>query len=268
VHIIVIAILSKKHAILIGEPGLAKTAILKALIKHISGFKLFDFQMTPGTNINELMSEHTSNKMGIDNCDIAIIDEFFKGPHSTLNSLLAIMNERVIYTPEPRKIPLLSLFATSNEKPDKSSDLNLLPLYDRFLFRKEILPISDKDNFKKLLQTNDEYNFRNISLSAEDVNILIQNYKDVHIPNDIFDVLYSIREGLKNKQVSVSDRRWKEIITIIKVNAFINKRNCVLPVDIKALESSLWTFYSDIRAVRNIVNRELVKYSTQSCLKT
>lgn len=261
VHTIILAILSKKHSILIGEPGLAKTAILKALVKHISGFRLFDFQMTPGTDISELMSKNTDNKKGIDNCDIALIDEFFKGPHATLNSLLAIMNERIIYTPEPCKIPLLSLFATSNEKPDKSSDVNLLPLYDRFLFRKEILPINNKDNFKKLLKINGEYDSGSIRLNIEDVNLLIQNYKDVHIPDDIFNALYSIREGLRNKQVSVSDRRWKEIITVIKVNAFINKRNCVLPVDIKALESSLWTYYSDIRAVRNIINKELIKYA-------
>lgn len=257
VDIIILAILSKKHSILIGEPGLAKTAILKALVKHIGGLKLFDFQMTPGTGINDLMSKNAKNKMGIDNCDIALIDEFFKGPHTTLNSLLAIMNERVIYAPEPRKIPLLSLFATSNEKPDKSSDSNLLPLYDRFLFRKEILPINEKDNFKKLLEIKGEYDFKNIRLNINDINLLIQNSENVYISDDIFNILYLIREGLRNKQVIVSDRRWREIIKIIKVNAFLNERNYARQEDVKALESSLWTYYSDIRAVRNIIKREL-----------
>ena len=260
INIIILAILSKKHSILIGEPGLAKTAILKALVKHLGGLKLFDFQMTPGTGINDLMSKNTKNKIGIDNCDIALIDEFFKGPHSTLNSLLAIMNERVIYTPEPHKIPLLSLFATSNERPDKSSNSNLLPLYDRFLFRKEILPINEKDNFKKLLAIKGDYNFQNIGLTLEDINLLIQDSDNVHISDDIFNVLYAIREGLRNKQVVVSDRRWRGIIKIIKVNAFLNERNCVKPEDIKALESSLWTYYSDIRAVRNVIKKELCNF--------
>lgn len=260
INIIILAILSKKHSILIGEPGLAKTAILKALVKHLWGLKLFDFQMTQGTNINDLMSKNTKNKIGIDNCDIALIDEFFKGPHSTLNSLLAIMNERVAYMPEPHKIPLLSLFATSNERPDKSSDSNLLPLYDRFLFRKEILPINGKDNFKKLLSIKEDYNFQNIKLNLEDINLLIQDSDNVHISDDIFNVLYRIREGLRNKQVVVSDRRWRGIIKIIKVNAFLNGRSCVKPEDIKALESSLWTYYSDIRAVRNIIRKELCNF--------
>jgi MoxR-like ATPase len=255
VDIIILAILSKKHSILIGEPGLAKTAILKALAKHIHGLKLFDFQMTPATDINDLLSKNTKNKIGIDNCDIALIDEFFKGPHHTLNSLLAIMNERVIYAPEPHKIPLISLFATSNEKPDKSSNENLLPLYDRFLFRKEILPINEKGNFKKLLEIQDDYDFQNIGLNLVDINLLTIAAGGVYFSDDIFNVLYEIREELKNKQVIVSDRRWKEVIRIIKVNAFLNGRDFVKTEDIKILESSLWTYYSDIRAVKNIIKR-------------
>ncbi len=255
VNIIISAIISKKHSILIGEPGLAKTAILKALTKHVRGLKLFDFQMTPATDINDLLSKNTKNKRGIDNCDIALIDEFFKGPHAALNSLLAIMNERVIYAPEPRKIPLISLFATSNERPDKSSDSNLLPLYDRFLFRKEILPISEKDNFKKLLEMQGNYNFQNIRLNLDDINILTVAADGVRLSDEIFNVLYKVREELKNKQVIVSDRRWKEVIRIIKVNAFLNGRDFVKTEDIKILESSLWTYYSDIRAVKNIIKR-------------
>ncbi len=255
VDIIISAILSKKHSILIGEPGLAKTAILKALTKHVRGLKLFDFQMTPAADVNDLLSKNTKNKRGIDNCDIALIDEFFKGPHSTLNSLLAIMNERIIYAPEPRKIPLISLFATSNEKPDKSSNSNLLPLYDRFLFRKEILPINEKGNFKKLLEIQNDYNFKNMRLNLDDINLLTRASGSVYFSDEIFNVLYEIREELKNKQVTVSDRRWKEVIRIIKVNAFLNGRDFVKTEDIKILESSLWTYYSDIRAVKNIIKR-------------
>lgn len=264
IEMIVLSILSKKHTILIGEPGLAKTAILKALVRHIGGLRLFDFQMTPVTSMNELMSGNNGNNTGIDNCDIALIDEFFKGPHATLNSLLAIMNERMIYAPAPRKIPLLSLFATSNEKPDKSSDSNLLPLYDRFLFRKEILPINEKDNFRRLLKIENEYNDNNIKLKSEEIYFLIQNSQNVCIEDYIYNTLYSIREGLRNKQVIVSDRRWREIMEIIKVNAFLNMKKFARQADIKIIESSLWTYYSDIRAVKNIMRRELISIGQYS----
>ena len=262
VDMIVLSVISGKHSILIGGPGLAKTAVLKALACRVKGLRFFDFQMTPTTKIEELVSNRSQNRIGIDNCDIALIDEFFKGPHSTLNSLLSIMNERIIYAPEPRRIPLISLFAASNERPDKSSDSNLLPLYDRFLFRMEILPVKDGKNFKRLLELK-EKDFFNENQTAEnflekkDIEILSEAAETVDIGAEIFDCLHKIREELKSKQVFVSDRRWRETVKILKTNAVLNKRSYVAKEDIKMLEPSLWTYYSDIRAVKNILGREL-----------
>ncbi|MDA8053538.1 MAG: MoxR family ATPase [Deltaproteobacteria bacterium] len=262
VDMIILSVISKKHSILIGGPGLAKTAVLKALAYRVKGLRFFDFQMTPATKIEELISNRPQNKTGIDNCDIALIDEFFKGSHSTLNSLLSIMNERIIYSPEPRRIPLISLFAASNERPDKSSDSNLLPLYDRFLFRMEILAVKDGKNFKRLLELKekDDSNGNNSGetlLSKEDIEILSSEAETVEIGGEIFDCLYKIREELKNKQVTVSDRRWRETVKILKTNAVLNRRSYVVKEDIRMLEPSLWTYYSDIRAVKNILGREL-----------
>ncbi len=275
VDMIVLSVISGKHSILIGGPGLAKTAVLKALAGRIKGLKFFDFQMTPATKIEELLScegigdsrSRNKNKIGIDNCDIALIDEFFKGHHSTLNSLLSIMNERIFYNgnSEHVKIPLISLFASSNERPDKSSDSNLLPLYDRFLFRMEILPVRSEENFKKLLGIKDgdiekceisKYG-KEVFLQREDINILNKKAENVEINDEILNKMYLIREELKNKQVIVSDRRWRETVKILKTAAVLNKRSYVAAEDLKMLEPSLWTYYSDIRAVRNIVGRVL-----------
>ena len=262
VDMIILSVISGKHSILIGGPGLAKTAVLKALACSVKGLRFFDFQMTPSTKIEELVSNRPQNRIGIDNCDIALIDEFFKGPHSTLNSLLSIMNERIIYALEPRRIPLISLFAASNERPDKSSDSNLLPLYDRFLFRMEILPVKDGKNFRRLLELKEE-DFFNENKTAEnflekkDIEILSKAAETVDVNAEIFDCLHKIREELKSKQVFVSDRRWRETVKILKTNAALNKRSYVAKEDIKMLEPSLWTYYSDIRAVKNILGREL-----------
>lgn len=275
VDMIVLSVISGKHSILIGGPGLAKTAVLKALACRIKGLKFFDFQMTPATKIEELLScggtgdsrSRNKNKIGIDNCDIALIDEFFKGHHSTLNSLLSIMNERIFYNgnSEPVKIPLISLFASSNERPDKSSDSNLLPLYDRFLFRMEILPVRSEENFKKLLGIKDGdiekceiYKYgKEDFLCREDINILNKTAENIEIRDDILNKMYLIREELKNKQVIVSDRRWRETVKILKTTAVLNKRSYVAAEDLKMLEPSLWTYYSDIRAVKNVVGRVL-----------
>lgn len=260
VEIIILAIISKKHSILIGEPGLAKTALLKSLTGSVSGLKLFDCQMTPKTKLEELLSDNNPNNTGIDNCDIALIDEFFKGPADTLNSLLAIMNERVIYMPEPKPIPLISLFATSNERPDKSSNAGLLPLYDRFLLRKEMLPIKKEENFRKLFKTQagglkQEFPM----ITKEDILLLIAESEKIFIPEEIINFLFRIRTGLKNKQVTVSDRRWRETMSIIKSSALLKGNESADFEDMISIEPSLWTYYSDIRAVKNVLLKTMGK---------
>ena len=259
---ILISIIAKQHMILIGEPGLAKTAILKALTKHINGMKLFDYQMTPHTEINDLLSDNPLNKgNGIDKCEIVLIDEFFKGKTSTLNSLLSIMNERILYNPEPVNIPLISLFATSNEKPDRTVSSNLLPLYDRFLLRKEVLPIAREDNFKKLLKLSEEYSSGNINLTLDELKKIITALRKINIGENIYNLIFGIREELKNRQVIISDRRWRDTVKIIKAKAMLEDRLYVSENDIRAIESSMWTYYSDIRTVKGIINKHLYNFS-------
>ncbi len=261
IEAILISIIAKQHMILIGEPGLAKTAILKALIKHVKGLKLFDYQMTPHTEINDLLSYNPLNKgNGIDKCEIVLIDEFFKGKTSTLNSLLSIMNERILYNPEPVNIPLISLFATSNEKPDRTVSSNLLPLYDRFLLRKEVLPIAGEDNFKNLLKLGEEYSSNNINLTLEELNKIIAASRKINIGEPIYNLIFSIREELKNRQVIVSDRRWRDTVKIIKAKALLENRLYVSENDIRTIESSMWTYYSDIRTVKSIINKYLYNF--------
>ncbi|RZD16134.1 MAG: MoxR family ATPase [Candidatus Acididesulfobacter guangdongensis] len=262
IEAILISIIAKQHMILIGEPGLAKTAILKGLIKHIKGMKLFDYQMTPHTEINDLLSDNPLNKgNGIDKCEIVLIDEFFKGKTSTLNSLLSIMNERILYNPEPANIPLISLFATSNEKPDRTVSSNLLPLYDRFLLRKEVLPIAGEDNFKNLLKLGEEYSPNNINLTLEELKKIIIASRKINIEEHIYNLIFSIREELKNRQVIVSDRRWRDTVKIIKAKALLEDRLYASENDIRAIESSMWTYYSDIRTVKSIINKHLYAFA-------
>lgn len=256
IDIMILAIYARKNAFLIGEPGLAKTDILKAFSLSVEDFVFFEYQMSSSTRLEDLLSVNMPGGIGIDNCHIALIDEFFKGNPSVLNSFLSALNERIIYMPEPKKIPLLTVFATSNEKPDPTEGTSLLALYDRFLLRQEVLPIQEREDFKRLMRINKPYAPTG-HLTVEELNADYEELLKVNVPEFIIDLLYDIKKEIMVGQTHVSDRRFKDLVMILKASAFLRGDAEIKPVDINNVKSALWTYSSDTRNVELVVNQIL-----------
>ena len=139
---IFLAIMTGKHMLLIGPPGVAKSYVLQTLCEHIKGIVYWEYLLTPSTEEIEIMGnwsvkEAAQDRMirNIENklpeAHIAFGDEFFKAKGETLQSLLLAMSDKIYYNPTRQPIPLISFFGASNEKPGQGDSLEAL--YDRFL---------------------------------------------------------------------------------------------------------------------------------------
>ena len=258
IDMILLAVYSRKNAFLIGEPGLAKTDILKAFSESVKGFKFFEYQMSFSTKLEDLLSMNVQGGIGIDNCHIALIDEFFKGNPSVLNSLLAILNEKIIYVPEKKTIPMLTVFATSNEKPDATEGTSMLALYDRFLLRQEVMPLINESDFKKLMRINKPFApSQEAILTLDELEKDYKDIQEINLPDEIIDVLFLIKKEIFIRQVHASDRRFKDLVSILKSSAFFRGSREVKKEDIYNIKSSLWTYSSDIKTVDVVVNKIL-----------
>ena len=258
IDMILLAVYSRKNAFLIGEPGLAKTDILKAFSESVKGFKFFEYQMSFSTKLEDLLSMNVQGGIGIDNCHIALIDEFFKGNPSVLNSLLAILNEKIIYVPEKKTIPMLTVFATSNEKPDATEGTSMLALYDRFLLRQEVMPLIKEADFKKLMRINKPFTpSPEAILTLEELEKDYEDIQKVDLPDEIINILFLIKKEILIRQVHVSDRRFRDLVAILKASAFFRGDNEVKKEDIYNVKSSLWTYSSDLKTVDIVVNKIL-----------
>jgi len=143
-RVAVLALLTKQHAVFIGEPGTAKSALIRRLSQLVQ-CKYFYYLLSKYTVPDELVGaiDPVQYKQGrfvrnvqgkLPQAELAFIDEIFKGSSETLNTLLNIMNERVFVDADGAvyNCPLHSLFGASNELP---SDSELAAFYDRFLLR-------------------------------------------------------------------------------------------------------------------------------------
>jgi len=130
--IVTLALMTKEHAILIGEPGTAKSAIVRRAADLLNA-KFFMYLLTKYTEPAELFGALDINalKQGIykritkdklPESEIAFLDEIFNANSAILNALLSLLNERVIYDGyNVIKTPLRTLIAASNRVPDEPS---------------------------------------------------------------------------------------------------------------------------------------------------
>ena len=143
IRLMLVAAVAGEHMVLIGPPGTAKSALIRAFARLIDA-RYFEYLLTRFSEPNELFGpvDIQSFRSGsyrrvvtnmLPEAEIVFLDEAFKANSAILNSLLTLLNERRFNNgAQLLKVPLISLFAASNEVP--SSD-NLDAIFDRFLLR-------------------------------------------------------------------------------------------------------------------------------------
>ena len=191
--------------------------------------------------------------------DIAFLDEIFKANSAILNTLLTILNERKFDNGGSRELcPMRCVVGASNELPDSDE---LVALYDRFLIRKEVVPVTDEGVTKLLsmsnpgessCDTNDES--CDIPLVG-DLNGIIDSLSlasdSILMDNDACELMRDMRAFLRdNHDVEVSDRRLVKAARLLKISAASDGRKKVDTLDFLLLQHCFWNEPSQRVAIR------------------
>ena len=123
------SILAGEHVLLLGPPGTAKSALVRAIAQAFSG-AYFERLLTKFSTPEELFGPISLKALEEDRfarviqgklpeAEFAFVDEIFKANSAILNSLLSLINERVFHNDgAPIRCPLVTLFGASNELPE------------------------------------------------------------------------------------------------------------------------------------------------------
>ncbi len=233
--VITLALITGEHAVLIGEPGTAKSALVRRAADLIQA-RFFKYLLTKFTEPSELFGpldigalrkgEYRRVTRGkLPEAEIAFLDEIFNSNSAVLNSLLSILQERVLYDGYTEiKVPLWSLISATNNIPDEPE---LEALYDRLLFRHYVKPVKD-DQWDQLLDAAWE-----IEKGAYSKVEPVMNMNDIKALNElIFKVdLSGIRRQLlrlfmvlEEKGMHLTDRRKGKSLKAIAAHAILHGR--------------------------------------------
>ena len=236
--------LAGKSVFLYGPPGTAKSLIVRRIASAFKDSKYFGQLMNRFTTPEDVFGPVSLSKLKEDKferqtegylpkADFVFLDEIWKSSPAILNTLLTIINEKVYRNGSAEeKVPLKALVSASNETPPKGQGLEAM--YDRFIMRLMVSPAEDVNNFKSLIADKDiSFNAdlnEDEKISSDDLEKLKNNIENVEISSNVFNIIISIKNEIdeynkgNNEKIYISDRRWKNIVYILKAAAYLSDR--------------------------------------------
>ena len=226
--------------------------------------------------------------------DVVFLDEIWKAGPAIQNTLLTVINEKIFRNGNREMhLPLKLLVAASNELPAKGEGLEAL--WDRFVIRIESRPIKLEKNFRAMLLDShadflgptdftdstdfsgftgglghadfaDNADFSDLKITAEEYAEWTERIDKIGVKIEVLDAISAIRKSLRavnvdeaaeRRNIYVSDRRWKNIVRLLRTSAFMQDREEVDICDLLPIYHCLWQEPEERDAIRCIVIRAL-----------
>lgn len=270
VEALMTAMLAGQHALLLGPPGTAKSALVRELTSRITGARYWETLLSSLTDPKKIFGpidvvaltrgEYRQILEGrATQAHIAFIDEIFKCGEASLNEMLAFLNER-LYHPEaggdPINCPLIAAIAASNELGDEGT----AALYDRFLVRLEVGYLKEPKNFAAMIQSSvssgpgtaapahTTIDLTNLIVAVE------QHVPAINVGTGAVEAICDLRSTLRDDHgLIMSDRRWKTAVRLMQASAFLAGRTAVEDSDLLVLRHVLWNTPEQRTAVERLV---------------
>lgn len=263
---IILGVAARQNVCMIGVPGTAKTLLVQLVASSFADQPgdVFDIMLTKFTKPAEMFGPvdlkelergkyHYQTDGYAPMAKVVIVDEVFKGSSAIMNANLRLANERTFKNGNvDEQAPLRTMVGMSNEFPEEPA--LLAAFFDRFPIKLMVKSL-ESDDFAAMLRIVADGNKAPCPIKITDADLaeLDALIDACQVTDEVIDSLAQLREMVKAKSVSPSDRRYAQALRVLKATAVLAGRDRVSLNDFAALESVLWNSEQEIPIVRAIL---------------
>lgn len=252
------SIIARSHPLFIGEPGVAKSLLVRQFMSHISDATLYECLLAKDTPSDQVLGPVSLAALEQDEfrritrdklpeAEVAFLDEIFKANSTVLNAMLSIINERIFHNNgHSLHVPLWTVVGASNELPGSDRD-DLRAFRDRFGITKMVEHVRTSDGLKQVI-TGQIERARGTAGSATPTLIdkaeiaqIQTDATNVDVPANVMKALTDLRSRAESENLTISVRRLFEGVKLMQAAAALTGRTEVTTEDMKVFEHVLWS---------------------------
>jgi MoxR-like ATPase len=254
IDLVLVALICQEHPLLVGPPGTAKSLLLDSVMKWAGTARGFSILLTKFSTPEEVFGPVSVTGLKSDRyerittgklpeADFAFCDEIFKASSAILNTMLRILNERLYQNGDGtfHKVPLKLCVAASNEWPqDQEGGKELGALFDRFLFRKKVRPVSSRAGRQRLLWAENLTPKLSTTITPEEIDEAHKRASALIFSPEAQAAFGEILDTLNREGIRPGDRRLRKSVMACRAFAWLNGSGRVEPEHLEVLAHTLW----------------------------
>ncbi|MFW6214906.1 MAG: AAA family ATPase [Alkalispirochaetaceae bacterium] len=288
VRLALLAALSGESIVLLGPPGVGKTAVARraaaalcdtvAFERALDGFTTADDLYGPARTEPSPEGRLRATDGYLPKATVVTLENIWNGSPSIRDALLPVVSDRRFRNGGAvEEVPWRFLVGTTDYLPPLAEVSR--PFWERFLLRVALSPLETAESFRQLLLSPHDFP------AAPDVGITPSEWESwqeqintVELTEEVVQLIVRVREVLDEanekrrndgaEEIYVSDRRWVELTRLLKASAFFHGRKRVDPLDCLLLRHGLWERPEQIEEVNELIRVAISQYAASDRFDT
>ena len=260
IHAVLIALIAQANITLVGEPGTAKSALVRALGQSLSGATWFEHQVAADTPRQAVIGGYDMAAMDrgefrldptgmLPEAHLALLDEGYRANSVLLDALLGLANptERVLHNGrQVTRVPLWCLVITCNQLPDPG-DEHLEAFRDRMILTRHVEPAtSDRDRLAILTGQLAGHTAAPLpDLKATHITYLQDQVPQVVASQEFTQAMLEMWRALEGEGIGLSARKAGQIMRLAQAAAVLEGRVSLGRGDVLVARDTLWATLDD-----------------------